>query len=217
MSLARCGAIAGGMACENRGRGRLARRAAGTGLLLLLVTACAPLVGGIALVGAVSIGALTTRCYDYIDVTVLDAEGRKTCAATVTASDGHSEFNLESCYYAALTDGRWMLRASLAGAPVAVSTVVVDHTHDCTRYVQSVELTLAPPNSPRSRPAVPSVPSAMPSPVPAQPAPTSTAPSSPESAPVPATTDSSHPPSAPPAPSASPPVGAFPDSSETSQ
>ena len=65
-------------------------------------------------------------------MTVLDAEGRKTCAATVTASNGKSQFELASCYYTPLSDGRWTLRASLPGFPDAVSTVVVEHEHDCT-------------------------------------------------------------------------------------
>lgn len=114
----------------------------GAALLVLVLTACTPLVGGAALVGVVSIAALTSHCYDYLDVTVLDADGRKTCAATVTAINGGSQFDLASCYYTPLTDGTWTLRASLPGSPDTVSKVVVDHAHDCTRHVQSVELTL---------------------------------------------------------------------------
>src|SRR6478735_1112752 len=176
------------MGCVGRGRGGLARHAIAAALLLLTVNACTPVIGGIALLGVVSIGALTTRCYDYVDVTVLDSDGRKTCAATVTASKNGSEFELTSCYYAPLTDGRWTLRAALPGFPDAVTTVVVDHTHDCTRYVQSVELTLNRAGSVRPPPpGVRTPPPALP-----EPAPPSNA-SPPASQPAPA--DSNAPPS----------------------
>jgi hypothetical protein len=90
----------------------------------------------------IAVGALTSHCYDYFDVTVLDADGRKTCAATVTATNGREHFELKSCYYAPLTDGTWTFRAALSGYPDAVSTARVEHPNDCTRHVQSVELTL---------------------------------------------------------------------------
>lgn len=193
------------MPSYRRGRHGLARRTIGAGLLVLLLSACTPLFGGVALIGVVSIAALTSRCYDYLDVTVLDADGRKTCAATVTASNGGSPFELASCYYTPLSDGRWTLRASLPGFSDAVSTVEVDHAHDCTRHVQSVELTMNRAGSaPPARPVRLSAPPvALPPPV-MPPA------------------DSQAPPSAPPVPAADPaaagsansagtPVGVFPD------
>lgn len=127
----------------------------GMSLLLVTLGSCSPLVGGGVLLGAVAMGALTARCYDYVDVTVLDADGRKTCAATVTASSGGSEFELSSCYQAPLTNGKWELRATLAGSIDAVSTVLVEHPHDCIRYVQSVELTLHRPGAAPARPLTP--------------------------------------------------------------
>jgi hypothetical protein len=130
------------MRSDKRGRQAWIRHVLGAGLLLAGLNSCTAVAGGAALLGAVSIGVLTSRCYDYVDVTVLDAEGRKTCAATVTASKGNSRFELPSCYYGALTDGQWTLRASLAGSTDAVAQVQVDHPHDCTRYVQTLELTL---------------------------------------------------------------------------
>jgi hypothetical protein len=134
-----------------------------------MLGACAPVVGGGVLVGVIGIGALTSHCYDYLDVTVFDAQGRKTCAATVTASNGGDHFELGSCYYAPLTDGVWTLRAALPGSLDAVSTVPVEHANDCTRHVQSVELTLNTPNSTPLPAPVMTTPAALPPP-PAPPA-----------------------------------------------
>ncbi len=119
----------------------------------------------------VGVGALTSHCYDYLDVTVLDAQGRKTCAATVTAHRNKSseQFELQSCYYTPLSDGRWTLSASLPGSNDVQTVVDVDHEKDCTRHVQSVELTLAevgaaPRAMPSASPAI-SAPIAPPAPV----------------------------------------------------
>ncbi len=189
---------------DRRGLRGLAQGVLGATLLVFATSACTPLIGGAVLLGLVGVGVLTSHCYDYLDVTVLDADGRKTCAATVTASKGGEHFELTSCYYAPLTDGHWTLRASLPGFPDALSTVEVEHEHDCTRHVQTVELTLSHSPSPKAvllaAPAAPlptttSAPaaaSALPSPEPAAPAPTP-------------------PSSALPANNATPPVGVFPD------
>jgi len=207
-------AIAGhlAMASDRRGRRAVTRGAFGAALLLLALSACTPLIGGAALVGVVSIAALTSHCYDYLDVTVLDADGRKTCAATVTAINGGSQFDLASCYYTPLTDGKWTLRASLPGSPDTFSKVVVDHAHDCTRHVQSVELTLNRAGSvPAAKPARQSAPMVASPPPAATPAssalPTSSAP--PPAAPAPAAAGSSS------SDGATPSVGVFPNS-ETS-
>jgi hypothetical protein len=164
------------------------------------LSACAPAAGGGVLLGVVAIAALTSHCYDYLDVTVFDARGRKTCAATVTARNGGDHFELSSCYYAPLTDGVWTLSASLPGYPDATTTVPVEHANDCTRHVQSVELSL---NTRGGAPAsgVPVLPLAPPAP-PALPAPPATAS---VSAPIPTA------PALPPASSAAPPVGVFPE------
>ncbi len=121
-------------------------------LVLNLLSGCTAVVGGGVVAVLVGISALTSHCYDYLDVTVLDAQGRKTCAATVTASrDKSSEhFELESCYYTPLSDGHWTLRASLPGSDDALSVVEVEHKDDCTRHVQSVELTLDVAGTPRA-------------------------------------------------------------------
>jgi len=194
---------------NNRAR-HVGMRHVSSAVLLLGVGACTPLVGGAALLGVISIGALTSRCYDYLDVTVLDAEGRKTCAARVTASRGSSHFDLSSCYYASLTDGRWNLRASLPGLADAVTSVEVSHPHDCTRYVQSVELTLKQPALTRSTaPAVPSA--APPATPPLSPAASPSATPGPEPAATPPNATSA----APPMTSAAPSVGVFPDSPPT--
>jgi len=181
------------------------------------LNACASVAGGAAVLGAIGIAALTSRCYDYVDVTVLDADGRKTCAATVTANNGKSQFELPTCYNASLTDGRWTLRASLAGSRDATTTVIVDHEHDCTRYVQSVELTLNRAGSPiQTRPAF-SVPATATSPERAQPPPAEPA----NTPPLPVQSLEPTPASAPAQPasaapaSSAPPVGVFPDGSQT--
>ena len=205
------------MRSNKRGRGALLRGAFGAVLLVAGLNACTAVAGGAALLGAVGIAALTSRCYDYVDVTVLDAGGRKTCAATVTANNGKSQFELPSCYNASLTDGRWTVRASLAGLRDAQTTIVVEHEHDCTRYVQSVELTLngadSPPPTrrplyapPTPEPAAPPAPDAPTSAPPLQPAQsTDPIPASPPAAPA----------SAAPPSSASPSVGVFPESPPT--
>ena len=197
------------MRSNTRGRGALIRGALVVTLLALGLNACASVAGGAAVLAAVGIAALTTRCYDYVDVTVLDADGRKTCNATVTAKKGNSQFELPSCYFASLTDGSWTLSASLPGSAEARTTVVVDHAHDCTRYVQSVELTLNRPGSstqtrrPLSAPAASS--SAATEAIPNNPPPAAPPPETPSTTP-PDTPGSPQPPS-----SAAPPVGVFPD------
>ena len=183
--------------------------------LLAALAACAPVVGGGALVAVVAIGALTSHCYDYIDVTVLDAQGQKTCAATVTASNGSDEFELKSCYYAPLTDGHWTIRAWLPGFPDAVSAADVEHANDCTRHVQSMELTLtAPGSAPAVPPALPANPVAhtlrLPPPPPPQPQ-APQAPVAPTGSPAPA--PPATPSSAAPASSALPPAAAAPTAS----
>jgi hypothetical protein len=201
------------MRSDNRGRQGLIRGAFGVFLLMVGLNACTSLAGGAALLGAVGIAALTSRCYDYVDVTVFDADGRKTCDAKVTAKNGNSQFELPTCYNATLTDGTWTLRASRSGSRDAVTTVVVDHAHDCTRYVQTVELTLNPAGSPPSAPRpISPLPAAVSAPTVAQPPPSALPPAAPppEAAPSPATPSSASPPS-----SATPPVGVFPDSSQT--
>lgn len=202
------------MRSNNRGRAAVLRGAFSALFLLAGLNACASVAGGAALLGAVGLAALTSRCYDYVDVTVLDAEGRKTCAATVTANNGKSQFELPPCYNASLTDGRWTLRASLPGSRDATTTVVVDHEHDCTRYVQSVELTLNRADAPtQTRPPF-SVPSTARSPERAQPTPAApviaTPPPVQSSEPTPASSTV-----APPSSSSVAPVGASPDNAQT--
>ncbi len=204
-----------------RDRGGAARHIAGALALTFLLPAlgaCAPVVGGGVLLAVVAIGAATTHCYDYADVTVYDPTGHRTCAATVTAKSGGDEFELKSCYYAPLTDGVWTIRASLPGLPEAKTTVQVDHANDCTRHVQSMELTI---NAGSSAAPAPALPPPLPPP-PASPAPLAPvappAPDQPASpAPVPsgvapAPTTAAPAPAAPTgAPPAQPPVGVFPE------
>jgi len=176
------------------------------GLLVFGASACAPAYGGAALAVALVAGVLSSHCYDYLDVTVLDPEGRKTCDATVTANLHGDRFELKSCYYAPLTDGTWTISAHRDGLRDAVSTVIVDHANDCTRHVQSMELTLG-----SSRPgAITAPPRALPTPEPPAPA----APQlNPPTAPEPAQQQTPAPTANSPSPvlSAVPPVGVFPD------
>jgi hypothetical protein len=191
----------------------LVRGVLAASLLFLATSACTAVAGGAAALGLIAVGALTSRCYDYLDVTVLDADGHKTCAATVTASNGKSQLELTSCYYTPLTDGRWTLRASLPGLSDAVSKVEVDHAHDCIRHVQTVELTLRRPGdvppAPKPLPSPPTIPSPAP-PTPAAPPP-SALPATDPLAPAPATSSN-----APPTNSALPAIQTLPDQSETS-
>jgi hypothetical protein len=180
-----------------------------------LLTACAPAYGGAVLIAVVGIGALTSHCYDYLDVSVFDEHGRKTCAATVTAQNRSDEFELKSCYYAPLTDGHWTIRAVLPGYPETTATIDVDHARDCTRHTQSMELTLN--GGLRAQPGPALAPLPPPPPPPNNSAsPTATSPGVPpaSAAPAPpAPAANSAAPAAPPAPanSGAPPVGVFPD------
>lgn len=167
--------------------------------------------------GVVAIAALTSHCYDYLDLTVFDAQGRKTCAATVTASTDGDHFELGSCYYAPLTDGVWTLRAALPGYKDATTTVPVEHAHDCARHVQSVELTmnpLQPLASPGSAPAIrpdlapPAAPVLPPAP-PAPPVSPSALPSAGAIAPMPPSSAS-----AAPSASGTSPFGVAPDTKQ---
>ena len=198
------------MRSDRRGRGGLARGTLVAFFLIGSTSACTPIIGGTVLVGLVAVGALTSRCYDYLDVSVFDGEGRKTCAAKVTASKGGSQVELTSCYYAPLTDGRWTLRPSLPGLPDALSTVNVEHAHDCTRNVQTVELTLKPAAAPQVPPAAPATP--PPVALPAVDAAPATPPIGPGPSPeaVPSASAQAPPPPSP-ASSAAPSVGVFPD------
>jgi len=153
--------------------------------LLLPLSACTVAAGGGVAAALLGVAALTSHCYDHLDVTVLDAEGRKTCAAQVTATKGNDRFELTSCYYGALTDGTWTLRASLPGHADAASTVIVEHQRGCTRNVQSVELTL--------HRALPQAPPLLPQPPPL-PAPPPPPPSSVATPPAAATAESASPP-----------------------
>jgi hypothetical protein len=212
------------MFSQRRASGTRLRSAFALALLLPALSACAPAAGGGVLVAVVAIGALTTHCYDYFDVTVFDALGRRTCAATVTASNGSDEFELKSCYYAPLTDGHWTIRAKLQGSADAVSTADVEHANDCTRHVQSMELTLLTPGAGHVAPpallGAPALPPTGPAALPPPPPPPAGAPAPANSASPPPPASSSAPanptspaaplpPAAPSAPSA--PVGVFPD------
>jgi hypothetical protein len=206
------------MRSHRRGRS-LIRGTLAASLLAFLASACTPIAGGATLLGLVAVGALTSRCYDYLDVTVLDADGRKTCAATVTAASGGSQLELNSCYYTPLTDGRWTLRASAPGFADATSTVIVDHSRDCVRNVQTMQLTLNRSGVPqRPKPLVAPQPSVSPA---APPPPTTPTAMPPPAAPVtpaapPSAFPAEPPPPVPAAPSNAVPssggaVGVFPD------
>jgi hypothetical protein len=196
------------MFSERRGLGQRIRIAILCAALVPTLSACAPAVGGAVLVSVVTIGALTSHCYDYLDVTVFDEHGRKTCAATVTAKNGGDHFELSSCYYAPLTDGVWTLTASLPGRADATTSVPVEHANDCTRHVQSVELSISAPGA-----AAPAAAAFAPPPAPlALPPPPAPPPAT--VLPAPASAPAAAPPNAAPVPtpagSVTPPVGVFP-------
>jgi hypothetical protein len=224
-----------------RDRGDVRRRFRGAlgfaalALALCASSACTAVVAGGVAVALVGVSALTSHCYDYLDVTVFDEHGRKTCAAKVTAHRNQSSesFELQSCYYAPLSDGHWTLRATLPGRHDVETVVEVDHKHDCTRHVQSAELTLealgAKPENVGAKPTM-----AGPAPIPAVSAqiPASALPAS--SASLPANTPpstSAAPPSATPSSSTAPSapstvlptsggatsIGVFPNQSDSSR
>jgi len=189
-------------------------------LLVPLLSACAPVVGGGVLVAVVAVGALTTHCYDYLDVSVFDAQGRKTCAATVTASNGGDQFELKSCYYTPLTDGHWTIRANLPGFPDAVGSADVEHENDCTRHVQSMELTINPvgaaPAATSPGLGAPLLPAPPPAPPNGSAAPPGASAVAVPPSPAPAAAASSVSPAPAPATSAAPSVGVFPDAAHPS-
>jgi len=200
------------MKCHDWGSGRRIAGICCLPLLALGLSTCAPAIGGGVLVAVVAAGALTAHCYDYLDVTVYDAEGRKTCKATVTATQGSDVEELKSCYYTPLSDGQWTIRATLPGVPDATTLVMVEHENDCIRHVQSLQLSLNPQgyvSAPRPGNVVPAV---QPAPSPAVSTPTTTSPALPPPPPPPSNSagpvNSANP--ATPAPAA-PPVGTFPD------
>lgn len=147
----------------------------------VFASGCTAAAGGAVLLVGAGAAALVRGCYDHISISVYDGgAGHVTCDATVTATRDGDTVELRPCYHASLTEGTWQLRASRPGYVDATSTVVVLPSDECSRYVQSVELWLAPVGSQGGAaqvvtpPAV-SPPTAVPSP-PSAPAPEPAAP-----------------------------------------
>lgn len=168
---------------------------------LVSSTGCTAAAG--AGVAAVAIGAAiaTSECYGYVDVLVMDGvTGGRACDASVSAARDDDVVPFTSCFYAPLTEGRWMLNVTKPGYQSVTSEIIVNPQENCARIVHQVSVRLdsltAPPPTPPGEPSLTPAPDPLP---PAAPA-TSAAPS--EAAPV-------APPAAPTSPSA-PPAGSVP-------
>jgi hypothetical protein len=159
----------------------------------LLSTSCVGVIGlGTAAV-AVGAVAIAYTCYDRVSVTVTDRlTGAQLCDAKVTFIEGTSATEATSCYQAALSTGKYVLRVERPGLVKFEQPVEVVKGGKCGQTVQTMYVALDRVNGvqPPQKIAPTAGPSAPPPPAP-PPAATVTSPS----APVP-------PPSAVPAPSA---------------
>jgi len=194
----------------------------------LLSTSCVGVIGlGTAAVAAGAV-AIAYTCYDRVSVTVTDRlTGAQLCDAKVTFIEGTSKTEATSCYQAALSTGKYVLRVERPGLVKFEQPVEVVKGGKCGQTVQTMYVALdrvngvqppqkiAAPTGRRTSPpaAVPPAatvtsPSAPVSPPPSAPAPSATpsaalAPAAP--APVEAPAGSA---TAPPAGSATaPPAG----------
>jgi hypothetical protein len=135
------------MARSNRGLASPSRAPLLLGALVtasgVALAACNVAVGGgvAALVGGSAVFA--SQCYDRVHITVRDATGSATCDAKVSVIDAEGDVRtLQPCYSAALTEGRWTIRAERAGyTPMTTSVVIAEHD-DCPFYTHSVEMSL---------------------------------------------------------------------------
>lgn len=188
--------------------------------LTLLLPNCTSVVGLGIVAGVTGAAVLASDCSDFIDITVRDVSGSRTCEATVTATRNDEQEQIMPCYHARLGDGAWQIRASLPGRADAVTALTIKREGKCGRTVQSVELWLQPLGYAPvvATPLAPSAPPSLPAPPPAPPATQSAPTASPstQTAPPPTPPVSAAPtptptPPPPPAPPGAGPVKRFPD------
>jgi hypothetical protein len=88
---------------------------------------------------------LASQCYDRVHITVRDATGSATCDARVSVIDADGDTSaLQPCYSAALTEGKWTIRAERQGyTPMTTSLVIPEHD-GCPYYTHSVDISLTP-------------------------------------------------------------------------
>jgi hypothetical protein len=193
----------------------------------VLVAISLPLFGcvsGVAagVVGAaVVVGFATRSCYDHVRITVFDGTGHRTCNAKVEVKDGDDVTKLESCYYAQLTEGQYVIEASLPEHVTETQKVVVAPRKRCQHSVHTMEISLksthAPPPAPPIFAPPPPPPTAAPAaappaaPPPAAPPPATAPPSAAPTTPPPAAAPQPSVAPAPPAAPVAPPVQRFPD------
>ena len=111
--------------------------------LAVLLPSCTSVVGLVIVAGVAAGGVLAADCSDFIDITVRDVTGSRTCEATVTATQNDEQEQVMPCYHARLADGAWRIRASLPGRAGHVHGPHDQTRGECGRTVQSVELWLS--------------------------------------------------------------------------
>jgi hypothetical protein len=185
----------------------------------LLSTSClAAAIGGGVGVVVVGAGVVAFTCYDRVSVTVTDRlTGTPLCDAHVTFQKGGSVTEATSCYQAALSAGKYMMRVERPGLLPFEQPVDVVKSSDCGGTIQTMYIALdrpnrvVPPEQVAPSPAAPSP--AAPSPA----APATPAPEAPPATPAPAVAPTpvapsgapgTAPSSVAPPPSATPPASA---------
>jgi hypothetical protein len=177
--------------------------------LAVLLPSCTSAIGVGVVVVATGAAVLAADCSDFIDITVRDVSGGRTCDATVTAIKGDERVEIQPCYHARLGEGVWQIQASLPGRAAAMTTLKLERGEECGRTVQSIELWLQPvgyvPSPPSAPPTVAPPPTAPPPPAALPPPPPAPSAAPPPTSTAPAPAQPPPPPPAAPTPSAAPP------------
>ena len=183
--------------------------------IALGAAACVPLAGVGATAVVVGAAVVAHRCYDTIDVKVLDAAtGLPLCDASVTVVSKDDRYELMPCFVGHLTEGKWGIVAEHAGYTSEATALTVQRGAKCEPAIQTIELRLEPVAVPGSYVAPP-VPEYSTSPGPPAPLPPPAQPTTapPESPPAAPTGEAQPAPAPAPAPAdpPTPPVERFPD------
>lgn len=104
---------------------------------------CNLAVGGGAAVLVGGSAVFAAQCYDRVHITVRDDTGSATCDAKVSVIDAEGDAStLQPCYSAALTEGKWTIRAERAGYTPMTTSVVIPEHEDCPYYTHSIDISL---------------------------------------------------------------------------
>jgi hypothetical protein len=122
-------------------------RSLGAALLLISCSGCSVAIGAATGLVLIGVGALTSGCYDHVEVGVRDARGVPLCDAEVIAVQGDDEVELTPCFSTALSAGNWQIQARY-GQATAVSQLSIPEERECGRTVYRIELTLAAAQAP---------------------------------------------------------------------